>query len=37
MAESTEKHPIIIIHETDKFLISGVVKYVIKKSIVNWS
>lgn len=37
MSESTENHPTIFIHETDKFLINGVVKYVIKKPIVNWS
>ncbi len=35
ISESTENHPTIFIHETDKFLINGVVKYVIKKPIVN--
>ena len=29
--ESTENHPTIFIHENDKFLINGVVKYIIKK------
>jgi len=37
VSESTENHPTIFIHEDDKFLINGVVKYVIKKPIVNWS
>jgi len=36
ISESTENHPIIFIHEDDKFLINGVVKYVIKKPITNW-
>ncbi len=36
ISESTEKHPIIFIHEDDKFIINGVVKYVIKKPIVSW-
>ncbi|MDP3057529.1 MAG: S24 family peptidase [bacterium] len=36
-SESTENHPIIFIHEKDRFLINGVVKYVIKKPIVSWS
>jgi len=36
-SESTENHPTIFIHEMDKFLINGVVKYVIKKPIVSWS
>jgi len=35
--ESTENHPIIVLDESDKFLINGVVKYVIKKPTVNWS
>ncbi|HPL92774.1 MAG TPA: S24 family peptidase [bacterium] len=35
VSESTENHPIIFIHETDKFLINGVVQYVIKKPIAN--
>lgn len=37
ISESTEKHPIIFIHENDKFIINGVVKYVIKKPRVNWA
>ncbi len=37
ISESTENHPTIFIHETDKFLINGVVKYIFKKPIVNWS
>ena len=36
-SESTENHPTIFIHEMDKFLINGVVKYVIKKPIMSWS
>ena len=36
-SESTENHPSIFIHEDDKFLINGVVKYVIKKPTMNWS
>lgn len=35
VSESTENHPAIFIHENDRFLINGVVKYVIKKPIVN--
>ncbi|MFH1048133.1 MAG: S24 family peptidase, partial [Patescibacteria group bacterium] len=35
ISESTENHPAIFIHENDKFLINGVVKYVIKKPVVN--
>ncbi len=31
VSESTENHPAIFIHNDDKFLINGVVKYVIKK------
>jgi len=31
ISESTEKHPVIFIHENDNFLINGVVKCVIKK------
>ena len=37
ISESTENHPTIFIHEDDKFLINGVVKYIIKKPAVNWS
>lgn len=37
ISESTENHPTIFIHENDKFLINGVVKYIIKKPIVSWS
>ncbi|MCK5460005.1 hypothetical protein KAI52_02735 [Candidatus Parcubacteria bacterium] len=37
ISESSENHPTIFIHETDKFLINGVVKYVIKKPTVSWS
>ena len=37
ISESTENHPTIFIHETDRFLINGVVKYIIKKPIVSWS
>lgn len=37
VSESTENHPDIFIHEDDKFLINGVVKYVIKKPSVNWA
>jgi len=36
-SESTENHPTIFIHEMDKFLINGVVKYVIKKPIMSRS
>ena len=36
VSESTEKHPDIFIHENDKCLINGVVKYVIKKPTINW-
>lgn len=35
ISESTENHPIIFIHQKDKFLINGVVKYVIKKPIIK--
>ncbi len=35
ISQSTENHPTIFIHETDKFLINGVVKYVIKRPTVN--
>lgn len=35
VSESTENHPAIFIHENDKFLINGVVKYVIKKPIMD--
>ncbi len=35
VSESTENHPVIFIHENDRFLINGVVKYVIKKPITN--
>lgn len=35
ISESTENHPTIFIHEHDKFLINGVVKYVIKKPIID--
>ncbi len=37
VSESTENHPAIFIHETDKFLINGVVKYIIKKPSINWA
>ncbi|MFH1544011.1 MAG: S24 family peptidase, partial [Patescibacteria group bacterium] len=37
ISESTENHPTIFIHENDKFLINGVVRYIIKKPTVNWS
>ena len=37
ISESTENHPVIFIHENDKFLINGVVEYIIKKPIVSWS
>ena len=37
LSESTENHPTIFIHETDKFLMNGVVKYIIKKPIMSWS
>ena len=33
VSESTENHPTIFIHEDDKFLINGVVKYVIKSQL----
>lgn len=36
ISESTENQPPIYIHETDKFLINGVVKYVIKKPTASW-
>jgi len=35
ISESTEHHPPIFIDESDSFLINGVVKYIIKKPIVN--
>ena len=35
ISESTENHPTIFIHENDKFLINGVVKYIIKKPVVS--
>ena len=35
ISESTENHPTIFIHKNDEFLINGVVKYVIKKPVVN--
>lgn len=35
VSESTENHPVIFIHKDDWFLINGVVKYVIKKPIIN--
>ncbi len=35
--ESTENHPTIFIHKNDKFLINGVVKYIIKKPVISWS
>ena len=35
ISESTENHPTIFIHDDDKFLINGVVKYVIKKPIAD--
>lgn len=35
VSESTENHPVIFIHENDRFLINGVVKYVIKRPIIN--
>ena len=37
ISESTEKHPPIFLHENDKFLINGVVKYILKKPIVSWN
>ena len=37
ISESTENHPNIFIHENDKFLLNGVVKYVIKKPAVSRS
>jgi len=37
ISESTENHPPIFLHENDRFMINGVVKYVIKKPIVSWS
>lgn len=36
VSESTENHPVIFIHENDKFLINGVVKYVIKKPVADF-
>jgi len=33
--ESTENHPVIFVHENDKFLINGVVKHVIKKPVMS--
>lgn len=35
VSESTENHPTIFLHENDRFLINGVVKYVIKKPVIN--
>ncbi len=35
VSESTENHPTIFIHTNDRFLINGVVKYAIKKPIIN--
>lgn len=37
ISESTENLPAIYIHPDDKYMINGVVKYVIKKPKVNWS
>ncbi len=37
VSESTENHPTFFIHETDKFLINGVVQLIIKKPAVNQS
>jgi len=37
ISESTENHPATFIHEDDKFLINGVVKYVIKNLAASWS
>jgi len=37
ISESTEDLPPIYIHPDDKYLINGVVKYVIKKPKVSWS
>ena len=37
LSESTENHPSTFIHEDDKFLVNGVVKYIIKNPIVNWA
>jgi SOS-response transcriptional repressor LexA len=36
VSESTENHPIIFIHENDKFLINGVARYIIKSPTVSW-
>ena len=35
VSESTEKHPVIFIHENDNFLINGVVECVIKKPVIR--
>jgi SOS-response transcriptional repressor LexA len=35
VSESTENHPVIFIHKDDWFLINGVVKFVIKKPIID--
>jgi len=35
VSESTEKHPVIFIHENDNFLINGVVECVIKKPVIQ--
>jgi len=35
MSESTEKHPMIVIHSDDKFMINGIVENVIKKPKVS--
>lgn len=37
VSESTENHPDIFIHSDDKFIINGIVKYVIKKPTVKWA
>lgn len=36
LSESTEDYPPIFIHPDDKFMINGVVKYIIKKPKVEW-
>lgn len=35
ISESTENHPTIFLHEDDKFLIKGVIKYVIRKPSID--
>ncbi|PIP66772.1 MAG: hypothetical protein COV79_03525 [Parcubacteria group bacterium CG11_big_fil_rev_8_21_14_0_20_41_14] len=37
VSESTERHPMIVIHQNDNFMINGIVREVIKKPAVSWA